>query len=146
MRVTWRIRLAAVIVAAVMGATGRAEPLTGCGGWESYAVFDVLFMQRDNTVNNEPLVIDGDTLASAIGSRDLQFPVAPGIRALYGQHGPDRLGWEFGYLGVYGMFADAAATGPDNLEIAPPLSSVVAGLRGQPPPGRPTRRCSTRPR
>ena len=129
MRVTWGIRLVAAVVATAIGAAGRAEPLTGSRGWESYAVVDALFMQRDNAVNNEPLVIDGDTLAPAIGSRDLQFPVAPGIRALYGQHGPDRLGWEFGYLGVYGMFADAAAVGNDTLEIAPPLSSAVAGLR-----------------
>lgn len=126
----WMRRVAAAVaITACLAEAARAEPLAARGGWESYAVVDALFMQRDNAANNEPLVLDGDTLAPAIGSRDLQFPVAPGIRALYGQHGPEGLGWEFGYLGVYGMFADAAAVGNANLEIAPPLSSAVAGLR-----------------
>ncbi len=120
----------AAAVAACLVTTARAEPLATCGGWESYAVFDVLFMQRDNTANDGPLVLDGDNLATAIGTPDLQFPTAPGIRTVYGQHGPEGIGWEVGYLGVYGMFADAAAVGNANLEIAPPLSSEVAGLRG----------------
>jgi hypothetical protein len=129
----WRMRWAAgvaVIAAACLTAVGRAEPLATGSGWESYAVFDALFMQRDNTTNDGPLVLDGDTLAAAIATPDLQFPTAPGVRALYGQHGPEGLGWEVGYLGVYGMFADASAAGNANLEIAPPLSSAVAGLRG----------------
>lgn len=121
---------AAASVALLVGPVARAEWIPICGGWESYAVFDALFMQRDNTANDGPLVLDGDTLATAIGSRDLQFPVAPGVRTVYGQHGPEGTGWEVGYLGVYGMFADAAATGNDNLEIAPPLANAVAGLRG----------------
>ena len=120
----------AAAIAACLVTTARAEPLATCGGWESYAVFDVLFMQRDNTTNDGPLVIDGDNLATAIGTPDLQFPTAPGIRTVYGQHGPESLGWEVGYLGVYGMFADAAAAGNANLDIAPPLSNEVAGLRG----------------
>ena len=119
----------AAVVAACLPLVAQAEPLATCGGWESYAVFDVLFMQRDNTTNDGPLVIDGDTLATAIATPDLQFPTAPGIRTLYGQHGPEGLGWEVGYLGVYGMFADASAAGNANLEITPPLSSEVASLR-----------------
>lgn len=133
MPATVRVRIAvtaAVVAALLAGPAARAEWLPVCGGWESYAVFDVLFMQRDNTTNDEPLVLNGDTLATAIGTPDLQFPVAPGIRTAYGQHGPDGVGWEFGYLGVYGMFADADASGDGNLEIAPPLSGAVAGLVG----------------
>jgi hypothetical protein len=126
----FRRMTAAVVIAGCLVITGRAEPLSGRGGWESYAVFDAVFMQRDNTTNPVALVLDGDTLATAIGTPDLQFPTAPGIRAVYGQHGPEGVGWEFGYLGVYGLFADASATGNGNLEIAPPLSSAVAGLRG----------------
>lgn len=98
-------------------------------GEETYVVFDPLFMQRDTGLRSQPLVINGDTQATAIDTTDLLFPVAPGLRLLYGRHGPGRLGWEVGYVGVYGMFADAAATGTDNLEIAPPLSSAVASLR-----------------
>ena len=133
MPATSSVRIAAAAVASLAllaGHSARAEWLPICGGWESYAVFDVLFMQRDNTANDGPLVLDGDTLATAIGSSSLQFPVAPGIRTAYGQHGPDGTGWEVGYLGVYGMFADAAAAGSGTLEIAPPLSSEVASLRG----------------
>jgi hypothetical protein len=133
MPATLRVRLVvamAAFVACIACPPARAERMTGGRGRESYAVFDVLFMQRDNTSNDESLVLDGDTLKPAIGSHDLQFPTAPGIRALYGQHEPDGTGWEFGYLGVYGMFADAAAAGSGNLEIAPPLSSEVASLVG----------------
>lgn len=99
-------------------------------GAESYVVFDPLFMQRDNALHAQPLVIDGNTQQTVIASGDLQFPVAPGLRLLVGQHGPDRLGWEIGYVGVFGMFADALATAADTLEIAPPLSSEVFSLRG----------------
>jgi hypothetical protein len=127
-----RVRIVAAAAAglALLAASpARSEWLPICGGWESYATFDTVFMQRDNTANDVPLVLNGDTLTTAIDTSALQFPVAPGIRAAYGQHGPDGLGWEFGYLGVYGMLADAAATGSGNLEIAPPLSSLVASLR-----------------
>ena len=134
MEATWLVRRLAAALA-VLGAglaavAARAAPLPDGGGREAYAVFDVLFMQRDNTANDGPLVIDGDTLGTVVASSGLQFPTAPGIRAAYGQHGPGAAGWEFGYLGVYGMFADAAAAGSGNLEVTPPLSSVVAGLRG----------------
>jgi hypothetical protein len=104
--------------------------LPACGHpWETYAVVDAIFMQRDNFANPADLVIDGDTLAPVISSRDMQFPVAPGVRALFGRHGPGAAGWEIGYLGVYGMFADDGAAGPGNLEVAPTLSSFVTSLR-----------------
>lgn len=100
-----------------------------CRDWEAYAVVDGVFLQRDNFTNPTGLVIDGDTLAPVISARDMQFPTAPGVRALYGQHGPCDVGWELGYLGVYGMFASDVAAGPGNLEVAPPLSSLVGSLR-----------------
>jgi len=103
--------------------------LDDCRAWQTYAVFDALLMQRDNLANPTNLVFDGDTLAPVISSRDMQFPVAPGVRALVGRHGPRGVGWEFGYLGVYGMFADDVARGDENLEVAPFLSSFVASLR-----------------
>jgi hypothetical protein len=133
-RCAWRMRWTAAVAVAVaagcLPGVARAQPRATSGDWESYAVFDTLFMQRENQTNDGPLVLDGDTQAAAIATPDLQFPTAPGIRALYGQHGPAGLGWEIGYLGVYGMFADASAAGNGNLEIAPPLSSAVASLRG----------------
>jgi len=100
-----------------------------CREWETYTTFDTVFMQRDNLVSPADLIINGDTLAPVITSRDMQFPVAPGVRAFYGQHGRSGLGWEAGYLGVYGMFSNTTTGGNGNLEVAPPLSSVVTSLR-----------------
>jgi hypothetical protein len=100
-----------------------------CREWETYAAVDSIFMQRDNQANATTLVMNGDTLASAINTRDMQFPVGPGVRALVGQHGRCGIGWEVGYLGVYGMFADATATGNATLEVPVPLSSQVTSLR-----------------
>ena len=99
------------------------------GEREAYTTFDALLMQRDNMANQTPLVVNGDTLAPVISAPDMQFPVAPGVRLFHGRHCPDEMGWEVGYTGVYGMFADSVATGAGNLEVSPPLSSGVAGLR-----------------
>lgn len=98
---------------------------------ENYVVFDALFMQRnsDHSLTPGPLVLDTDTQAAAIGSGDLQFPVAPGYRLLIGTHATDAIGWEVGSLGIYGMFADAIASGSDNLQIPPPLGEKVTSLR-----------------
>lgn len=98
-------------------------------GWESYATAEALLLQRDNETNATPLVINGDTLQTAIATNDLKFPAAPGVRIGYGQHGPDGIGWEIGYAGVYGMFADANAIGNGNLEIAGDLAGAVTDLR-----------------
>ena len=94
-----------------------------------FTTFDTLFMQRDNTANPTALVVNGDTLATAIAADDMQFSVAPGVRLVRGLRRRDDVGWEVGYTGVYGMFADTLATGSGTLEISPPLSSGVASLR-----------------
>jgi hypothetical protein len=104
-----------------------AEP---CIAWpdgrrEAYAVFDTLYLQRDNAANDVPLIANGDTNTTVFSAPDLQFAAAPGIRLLAGEHGPHGVGWEVGYVGVYGMFASDIATGGTSYEIAPPLSSVV---------------------
>ena len=95
---------------------------------ETYAVVDALFMQRDTNTNDATLVIDGDTQTPALVAGDLLFPTAPGLRVLLGRHGGGQAGWELGYLGVYGMLADAETKGPGSLEVTPPLSSEVASL------------------
>lgn len=96
-----------------------------CPDWRRYAVFDVLFLQRNNQTGDRILVSDADTGLPAITSRDLQPALATGVRAFYGSLVTDDLGWEIGYLGVYGMFGEAEATGPDTLEMAPPLGLAV---------------------
>lgn len=95
------------------------------GQRETYAVFDTLYLQRDNASNNVPLIVNGDTTTTVFSAPDLQFATAPGIRAMLGEHGPHGIGWEVGYVGVYGMFASDVATGGSSYEIAPPLSSEI---------------------
>ena len=113
-----------VVIFAAPRAGGRAVAT------EPYAVVDALFLQRDNDTNEQALVFDGDTRQPVIGTADLRFPVAAGVRAFIGRHGCGERGWEIGYLGIYGMSADATATGAGSLEIAPPLSARVASLSG----------------
>jgi hypothetical protein len=99
-------------------------------GHERYVVADWLFMQRDNGTSAGSLVLDGDTQQTVIGGDDLRATVAPGIRLFVGERRQHDRGWEIGYLGVYGMFADATATGAGNLEIEPPLSGAVESFAG----------------
>ena len=124
----------ACVVTAVTGPrAARADVpawLPSCCGHERYAVADWLFMQRDNATSIGSLVLDGDTQQTVIAGADLRATVAPGIRLLVGERREHDRGWEIGYLGVYGMFADATATGAGNLEIAPPLSSAVESFAG----------------
>ncbi len=96
-----------------------------CPDWRRYAIFDVLFLQRNNQTGDRTLVSDAETGLSAITERDLQPGLATGVRVFYGSLLTNELGWEIGYLGVYGMFGEAEATGPDTLEMAPPLGLAV---------------------
>ena len=127
MRTVKTSRLAAIALIACAACATRA-PATPAAEMETYAVFDTLFLQRDNAATDAPVIVDGDTGAPVISAGDLRVAVAPGIRTFYGRHGCEQVGWELGYVGVYGMFAEQAATGSGNLEIAPTLSSQVAGF------------------
>ena len=99
------------------------------GGTETYVTFDALAMQRGNNTVDRTFVLNGDTLEPAITNQTLQAVTAPGVRLAVGRHGCDRIGWEFGYVGVYGMWADTLATGADDLEAAGALSSAVTSFR-----------------
>lgn len=99
------------------------------GGTETYVTFDALAMQRGNGTVDRTFVLNNDTLEPAITDATLQAVTAPGVRLTVGRHGCDRIGWEFGYVGVYGMWADTLATGADNLEVAGLLSSAVTSFR-----------------
>lgn len=92
-----------------------------CPGWSRYVIFDALFLQRNNQIGDRPLVIDVDTGAPAISANALQPSIGTGTRVFYGTLVTDSLGWEIGYTGVYGMFGEATAASPGNLEMAPPL-------------------------
>ena len=117
-------------IAAVCWAAVVLVPTVPVAASEPYLIVDALLLDRDNRTGSRPLVIDGNTGQTVIGTGNLDFPVAGGVRAFVGRHGCDACGWELGYLGVYGMSASTMATGSANLDIAPPLNSQVASLAG----------------
>jgi hypothetical protein len=96
-----------------------------CPGWSHYAIFDVLFLQRNAQIGNAPLVFNADTTLPVMTAQDLQPGIGTGVRLFYGQFINDSMGWEVGYTGIYGMFGDATVNGPDNLELPPPLGLAV---------------------
>lgn len=98
---------------------------------ETYAVFDALFLQRDNVVAGRPLVLQDSGGPAAIDTGDLQFSVQPGMRVFYGRAADCAPGWEVGYLGVWGMFADAtAASTTGSLQAPDPLGTPPGVLNG----------------
>ena len=115
----------------VLPGAACCPPSLCCPDWNSYFLFDVLLLQRDNATNGQPLVLAnssgplaGQTL---LASTSPQFSTSPGIRTFFGRRGPDNIGWEIGYVGLYGMFGDAEAGGADLLTVTPPLGSSVTG-------------------
>ncbi|NBT13433.1 MAG: hypothetical protein EBS56_07615 [Planctomycetia bacterium] len=96
-----------------------------CPNWTHYAIFDVLFLQRNNGIGNAPLVFNSDTGQPVMTAQDLYPSTATGVRLFYGHLFTDTLGWEIGYTGIYGMFGSATVTGPANLELPPPLGLAV---------------------
>lgn len=98
-----------------------------CPDWSRYAIFDVLFLQRNNSTGDQPLVFDalGDPVM-AMG--DLQPGIGTGTRVFYGALVTDTWGWEIGYTGLYGMFGEALATGDGDLSLPPDLDAVVSNF------------------
>lgn len=98
----------------------------------SYAVFDALFLQRNNAAIDRPIVVDSTAPSvPAISSGDLQSTIGTGARLLYGTYGEDDIGWEVGYLGVYGMTAArAATTAGGSLEAPNKTFATQTGLNG----------------
>lgn len=126
------MRRVVVSVIATVLASGLAPgslPRCACAT-EPYATVDAVLLQRNNKTTDAALVLNADTGQPVIDTSDMYFPMAGGIRAFVGRHGDGERGWELGYLGVYGMSADADAAAAGALEIAPTLSSQVASLRG----------------
>jgi hypothetical protein len=96
-----------------------------CPNWTRYAIFDMLFLQRNNQAGNAPLAYDRATELPVITTQDMQSSIGTGFRAFYGELFTDRLGWEIGYTGIYGMFGSATAAAPGTLELPPPLGLQV---------------------
>lgn len=77
-----------------------------CPDWDQYAILDFMFLQRDNATSGAVITEEniGVQQVPVFTTRSMQPATAPGVRLFYGELGPDCMGWEFGYLGVYGMF------------------------------------------
>ncbi|MDO7683194.1 MAG: hypothetical protein MUQ52_11980 [Pirellulales bacterium] len=75
-----------------------------CPDWCQYGIVDFLFLQRDNATSGAVITEEGSQRVPVFTTRSMQPATAPGVRLFYGELGPDCMGWEVGYLGVYGMF------------------------------------------
>lgn len=95
----------------------------------SYAVFDALFLQRNNAAIDRPVVVDSTAPSVAvIATGDPQSTIGTGARLLYGNYGEEDLGWEVGYLGVYGMSAARTAGAGGSLQVADQAFASQTGL------------------
>lgn len=91
---------------------------------ETYAIADAVFLQRGNAAGGSAAVVDDTTGATALEIGQATFAVQPGMRVFYGAVDECDRGWEAGYLGVWGMFADDMVTGsslraPDSFALLP---------------------------
>ena len=116
-----RLVLAAVGVLGALHATAGPTRAHDFGGEDDslYVVADALFLQRNNACRNEAVIVSDQTPPQdVLTTRQMVSPVAPGTRIRLGSLGAgdcDSLGWEAGYLGVYGMndarrFTDGGGT------------------------------------
>ena len=96
----------------------------------SYAVFDALFLQRNNAAVDRPVVVDSTAPSvPVISVGNMQSTIGSGARLLYGNYGEDDIGWEVGYLGVYGMTAAKTATSAGGaLQASNPVFATQTGL------------------
>ena len=131
-RLRWASTLGAAVAALVAAWCGRlpaAEP-SYAQDERTYAVFDALFLQRNNATVDRPVVVNRTAAsATAISAGNLQSTIGSGTRLLYGNYGEDDIGWEVGYLGVYGMSAARAATSAGgSLEAPNQVFATQTGL------------------
>lgn len=110
---------------------GHAMGCGSAGGDRDYLVFDVLFLDRDNASNNQPILVDSQSGANPGGTifttRSLVPTTGPGVRLFVGRHGCGSTGWEVGYWGVYGWYGDARADLARGLAIPGAIGSAVPG-------------------
>ncbi|NCY03178.1 MAG: hypothetical protein EBX36_09800 [Planctomycetia bacterium] len=95
--------------------------------WTNYGLAEALFWGRDNQAADVPLVTTVGSGVPLISAQDLQFPVATGVRAFYGERNPHACGWEIGYFGVYGMSAvrSTAVAPPTFLQMPGPIGDQL---------------------
>ena len=132
-RLRWASTLSVAVAALVAAWCSRltaAEPAYAQDE-RNYSVFDALFLQRNNAAINRPLVVSGSSSTSVpvITAGDPTSTIGTGARLLYGNYGEDDIGWEVGYLGVYGMnAASTASSAGGTLEAPQPTFATQSGL------------------
>jgi hypothetical protein len=93
----------------------------------SYAVFDALFLQRDNAAIERPVVVNSTAPnVGVLSAGDPASTIGTGARLLYGNYGEDDIGWEVGYVGIYGMSAARTVT-----STTPTLEAPNGGFASQ---------------
>ncbi len=105
-------------------------PSLCCPGWNRYAIFDFMFLQRDNATSGAVITeeIIGSQQVPVFTTRSMQPSTGPGVRLFYGALGPDCTGWEVGYLGIYGMFGAVDRSSlTDSLVIPGGIGGVTPG-------------------
>jgi len=130
-RLRWASTLGVAVAALVAALCDRlpAAETPYAQDERSYAVFDALFLQRNNATVNQSLIVDTAAPNTAlISTGDLTSTIGTGARLLYGNYGENDLGWEVGYLGVYGMSAAKTATSAGGSLEAP--NTVFAAQTG----------------
>lgn len=97
--------------------------------WQAYALVDALFIQRANTFGPLAVVSEGaaNPGAPVIAAGDVRFPTSPGVRVFQGWRSTACTGIEVGYLGVWGMHADALAQSPSHDLALPGQLGLVEG-------------------
>ena len=102
----WNIETETQPEPSYLQSVGQDSCLPCCPDWHQYAIVDFLFLQRDNATSGAVITEEniGGQQVPVFTTRSMQPATAPGVRLFYGELGPDCMGWEVGYLGVYGMF------------------------------------------
>jgi hypothetical protein len=108
---------------------GRPHQHCRCPDYCRYGNFDVLFLQRN--VGTDGSVIaenaSGTQPVPLLTNESMQPAIGAGMRLFYGVHGRNRVGWEIGYTGVYGMFGDAQEEAAGQIQIPGGLGQSVHG-------------------
>lgn len=97
----------------------------------SVTTFDLLFLERTNDTNGQPVVLYGP-LAPTPGNtvmttRGMVFETTPGMRLFHTKRDCHGDGWEIGYWGVFGMDAANRADFGDGLAVPGDLGLAVPG-------------------
>ena len=94
-----------------------------------YGSFDVLFLQRNVGTDGSTIAENaaGGQPVSLLTNASAEPATAAGVRLFYGVQGHQRVGWEIGYTGVYGMFGEDRADAAGSIQVPGGLGQAVQG-------------------